>query len=301
MSLAKHYVAIDNAEDARAALGSVFLANGDAIFTADKRIAECFFTRGRGRSLNMELYSYTSTSDESEEDLHVEVKYLEEANKILNDYLESKIEMAEEEFSNIGRVTKNIMDIMYSLKVAYSLAISKSDIDLLSNVSLPDIKKPLWSDIWSVSHLAIESLVHFSDEVIKPSEKPESELATLIRHKVRRDRYLILDELITYFESIDRGDIVEAIKVSEFQFINETSSSISDKYKVELEGYRVINEARIQYLSKVKVDLQYSQELIGIPASTYKKRIGAIKIELTDLGEELKQGNSNSMQDYILN
>lgn len=301
MSLARHYLAINNAEDAKAALNAVFQANGDSIFTADKRIAECFFTRGRGRSLNTDLFSYTSTSDEEDEDLQVEVKYFEETTRILNEYLESKLEMAEEEFSNVGRVTKNIMDLVYDLKVAYALALSRSGLDLLSIISMPDIDKPLWGELWNVDHLIVEPLKHFSDDSIKPTEKPESKLATMIRHKVRRDRYIILDDLVTYFDSIKREDVVEAVKVNEFQFINDTTTSITNKYKIELEGFQVINEARLQFLSKVKIDLQYSQELIGINASTYKKRNGAIKSELTLLGEELKKGNSNSMQDYILN
>jgi hypothetical protein len=301
MSLARHYLAIDNAEDSRAALNFVFLANGDSVFTAEKRIAECFFTRGRGRSLNTDLFSYATESIDEDEDLHVETKFIEETNKILNKYLESKMEIIEEEFASTGKVTKNIKSILLDLKVAYSLILSKSDLDGLSSLSLPDIDKPLWKELWEVDHLNILPLTNFSEDVVKPSERAESKLATMIRHRVRRDRYQVLDNLINYFTQIGRDDVVESIKVNEFQFINDTSTNISDKYKIELEGYQVINESRLQYISKIKIDLQYAQELIGIHASTYKKRSGNIKVELTELGEELKTGNLNSIQDYILN
>lgn len=301
MSLARHYLAIDSSEDSRSALNFVFLANGDSVFTAEKRIAECFFTRGRGRSLNTDLFSYATTAEDEDEDLHVEAKYAEETTKIINEYLESKMDIIEDEFAETGRVTKNIKSLLLDLKVAYSLILSKSDLDGLSTLSLPDIEKPLWKELWEVDHLNVEPLTNFSEDVLKPSERSEPKLATLIRYKVRRDRYKVLDILINYFSQIGRDDVVESIKVNEFQFINDTSSSISDKYKIELEGYRVIDEARLQYISKIKIDLQYSQELIGIHSSTYKKRSGNIKLELTELGEELKTGNLNAMQDYILN
>jgi hypothetical protein len=301
MSLARNYLAVESAEDARAALNFVFLANGDAVFTADKRIAECFFTRGRGRSLNTDLFSYATVVEDEEEDLQVESRIAEEVNKIFNKYLESKMDMIEDEFANTGRVTKNINSILFDLKVAYSLILSKSDLDGLTTLSLPDLDKPLWKEIWNVDHLKIEPLDNFSDDVIKPSERVEAKLATMIRAKVRRDRYQVLDTMINYFAEIGREDVVESIKVNEFQFINDTSSNISDKYKIEQEGYQIINEARLQYISKIKVDLQYAQELIDIHASTYKKRSGNIKLELNELGEELKTGNLNTIQDYILN
>jgi hypothetical protein len=301
MSLARNYLAVESAEDARAALNFVFLANGDAVFTADKRIAECFFTRGRGRSLNTDLFSYATVVEDEEEDLQVESRIAEEVNKIFNKYLESKMDIIEDEFANTGRVTKNINSILFDLKVAYSLILSKSDLDGLTTLSLPDLDKPLWKEIWNVDHLKIEPLDNFSDDVIKPSERVEAKLATMIRAKVRRDRYQVLDTMINYFAEIGREDVVESIKVNEFQFINDTSSNISDKYKIEQEGYQIINEARLQYISKIKVDLQYAQELIGIHASTYKKRSGNIKLELNELGEELKTGNLNTIQDYILN
>lgn len=301
MSLARNYLAVESAEDARAALNFVFLANGDAVFTADKRIAECFFTRGRGRSLNTDLFSYATVVEDEEEDLQVESRIAEEVNKIFNKYLESKMDMIEDEFANTGRVTKNINSILFDLKVAYSLILSKSDLDGLTTLSLPDLDKPLWKEIWTVDHLKVEPLDNFSDDVIKPSERVEAKLATMIRAKVRRDRYQVLDTMINYFTEIGREDVVESIKVNEFQFINDTSSNISDKYKIEQEGYQIINEARLQYISKIKVDLQYAQELIGIHASTYKKRSGNIKLELNELGEELKTGNLNTIQDYILN
>lgn len=301
MSIAKHYVAVSDAEDSKAALNYVFLANGDSVFTAEKRIAECFFTRGRGRSLNTDLFSYTTTSDEEDEDMHVEVKYAEETTKVLNAYLESKLDQIEQEFADTGRITKNIKGLVLDLKVAYSLVLFKSDLDGLDNLSLPDIDKPLWKELWEVDHLKIEPLDNFTDEVIKPMDKFEPTLARMIRHKVRRDRYLVLDTLITYFKSINRDDVVESIKIGEFQFMNDTSSNISDRYKIELEGYGVINAARQQYISKVKLDLQYSQELIGIHSSTYKKRSGSIKLEIAELGNELSTTNASSMQDYILN
>lgn len=301
MSLARNYLAVESAEDARAALNFVFLANGDAVFTADKRVAECFFTRGRGRSLNTDLFSYATVVEDEEEDLQVESRIAEEVNKIFNKYLESKMDMIEDEFANTGRVTKNINSILFDLKVAYSLILSKSDLDGLTTLSLPDLDKPLWKEIWTVDHLKVEPLDNFSDDVIKPSERVEAKLATMIRAKVRRDRYQVLDTMINYFTEIGREDVVESIKVNEFQFINDTSSNISDKYKIEQEGYQIINEARLQYISKIKVDLQYAQELIGIHASTYKKRSGNIKLELNELGEELKTGNLNTIQDYILN
>jgi hypothetical protein len=247
------------------------------------------------------LFSYATVVEDEEEDLQVESRIAEEVNKIFNKYLESKMDMIEDEFANTGRVTKNINSILFDLKVAYSLILSKSDLDGLTTLSLPDLDKPLWKEIWNVDHLKIEPLDNFSDDVIKPSERVEAKLATMIRAKVRRDRYQVLDTMINYFAEIGREDVVESIKVNEFQFINDTSSNISDKYKIEQEGYQIINEARLQYISKIKVDLQYAQELIGIHASTYKKRSGNIKLELNELGEELKTGNLNTIQDYILN
>ena len=65
MSISRHYSAVDNADDAQSALPYVFLASGDSVFTAEKRVGECFFIRGRGRKMDAsEMFSYAQSSEE---------------------------------------------------------------------------------------------------------------------------------------------------------------------------------------------------------------------------------------------
>lgn len=303
MSLAKNYIGVETAEDSRAALSIVFYSAGDAIFTAEKRVNECFYTRGRGRNLNTDLYSYVQSVHEVDEfDDHVEEKLTDERVKILNKYLESKITSIEDEYESEKRVTKNITGLILDLKTVYSYMISQiSNITELKDIVTPNIDEEPWLSNWAIDQLEVEPLKNYTEEEIRPSDKGENKLLKLIKNKIEHDRYQILDDLIEYFKSVKREDVVEAIKVNGFMFINDTASNITNSYNLDNADSHVVNAARINYIEKRKVDLKYSQELVGINASTYKKRSGRIKLEMIELGEELKEGNINLMQDYLIN
>lgn len=303
MSIAKFYMAVESAEDSRAALGHVFSAAGDAMFTAEKRVNECFFLRGRGRTLNADLYSYVQSVNEVDEfDDHVETNMTDARLDILNKYLKSRIDNIENEYESENRATKNIQSLILDLKSVFSIIISQvQNMGELKDVLTPNIEEEPWLSNWDVSQLSIEPLVNFSLDDIKPTDKGDSKLIKLIRTKIETDRYRILDELIEYFKDKGREDIVEYIKVSTFNFINDTATNITNVHNLDNDAYNVINKARINYISRKKLDLKYTQELVGINASTYKKRSNRIKLELVDLGEELKTGNLNLMQDYLIN
>lgn len=303
MSIAKHYLSIEKADDARAALSFVFLAAGDAIFTAEKRVNENFFLRGRGRSLNTDLYSYVQSVHEVEElDDHVETNITDESLKILNQYIKTRIDLIEFEYESENRVTKNMQGLILDLKSVYSIIISQvQNLDELKDILTPNVDEEPWKTNWDVSHLVSEPLKNFSESEYQPSDKGDSKLINLIRTKVEYDRFKILDDLIEYFKTRNREDLIELIKVSTFKFISDSASNISNTYNLDLDAFNVINKARINYISRTKLDLKYTQELVGINASTYKKRSNKIKLELIDLGEELQTGNSNLMQDYLIN
>ncbi len=279
------------------------MAGGDAIFTAEKRVGECFFTRGRGRNLNSDLYSYVQSVTEVDEfDDHVEENLTDARLNILNKYLRSKIEQINKEFESEKRVTKNISGLILDLKSVYSIILSQvHNIDELKDVITPNIDESPWKSEWNVSQLILPELVNYESSEIKIKDKGETKLIKLIKEKIEVDRYVILDKLISHFKEIDREDIIETIKLSKFKFINDTSNNIANIYNLNNESYTIVNSARINYISKRKLDLKYSQELIGINASTYKKRSSRIKLEMIDLGEELKTGNLNLMQDYLIN
>ena len=62
----------------------------------------------------------------------------------------------------------------------------------------------------------------------------------------------------------------------------------------------VVNAARVTYISRRKIDLNYALELVNLPATTYKKRANKIKLEILDLGRELSEGTNNKMQEYLI-
>jgi hypothetical protein len=303
MSIAKHYMAVEESSDSRAALSYVFLAGGDAMFTAEKRVGECFFTRGRGRNLNTDLYSYVQSVTQVDEfDDHVEENLTDARLNILNKYLKSKIDQINNEFESEKRVTKNISGLILDLKSVYSIILSQvHNVDELKDVVTPNISEAPWTSNWEISQLMLPSLDNYTEQEIKPKDKGETKLIKLIKEKIEFDRYKILDNLINHFKEIDREDIIETIKLSKFKFINDTSNNIANIYNLNKTSYNIVNTARINYISKRKLDLKYSQELVGINASTYKKRSSRIKLEMIDLGEELKTGNLNLMQDYLIN
>jgi hypothetical protein len=302
MSLVKYYTAIEKAEDAQTALEHLLVAGGDSSFTAQKRVGECFFTRGRGRKMDPDLFSPVQTSYElGEESLDEENVVEKEVIKGLNLYLEQKIKVIENEYEEQGRVTKNMRSLILDLKSIYAQILSKinSPLDLKNFIS-PLIDVEPWKSEWTQDHLTIQPLVNFSKEEIYAYDKGETKLLKNIKDRISYDRHKILDDLIEYFKSISRGDVAEYIIVNGFRFISDSSSKIIDDHKLTEEDFHVVNAARITFISRRKIDLNYALELINLPATTYKKRASKIKLELIDLGEELGDGMNNKMQDYLL-
>lgn len=302
MSLVKYYTAIEKAEDAQTALEHLLVAGGDSSFTAQKRVGECFFTRGRGRKMDPDLFSPVQTSYELEEESLDEESVVEkEVLKGLNLYLEQKIKVIETEYEEQGRVTKNMRSLILDLKSIYAQILSKinSPLDLKNFIS-PLIDVEPWKSEWTQDHLTVQPLVNFSKEEIYAYDKGETKLLKNIKDRISYDRHKILDDLIEYFKSISRGDVAEYIIVNGFRFISDSSSKIIDNHKLTEEDFHVVNAARITFISRRKIDLNYALELINLPATTYKKRASKIKLELIDLGEELGDGMNNKMQDYLL-
>lgn len=301
MSLIKHYLAIDSAVDAQAALPYVFMAAGDVSFTAEKRTSEAFFTRSRGRSLTEDLFSSSQTSSEvGDEDNEIESDVTKSRIKIINQFLELRISKIEKEYETEGRITANIKTLTFDLKAVYGYLLSKLfSIDDLKEFISPDISKELWLELWDTKYLNVTELTNFTDLEIESTDKGETKLLRLIKNKVTHDRYQILDDLITYFSGRNRSEVVDFIKVSEFKFISEVTSGIRDLFNLSTEEFHVVNAARVNYLSKLKLDLNYSLELVDLAVTTYKKRSSRIKEELLDAGEELGSVN-NIMQDYLI-
>jgi hypothetical protein len=303
MSLVKYYTAIEKAEDAQAALPYLFQAAGDSTFTADKRVGECFFTRGRGRKMDPELFSPVQTSYEvGEDDLTEETVIEKEIISGLNSYLEGKIQVINDEYESEGRVTKSMRSLILDLKSIYAQILSRiAVIQDLKDFSSPLIDDEPWASEWTQDHLInLKPLVNFSEKEIYSTDKGETKLLKNIKDKVSYDRYKILDNLIEYFKDVSRGDIAEYIMVNEFKFISDSSTSIIETHSLTEEDFHVVNAARVTFISRRKIDLNYALELVNIPSTTYKKRSGKIKLELLDLGEEIGNGTNNKMQDYLL-
>lgn len=302
-TLVKYYNAIENSEDAQAALSYLFVAAGDSSFTAEKRVGECFFTRGRGRKMDPELFSPIQKSYEIEdEDTTDEVMIEQEVLTSLNSYLEVKIKHIESEVDKYKSITKHITSLIIDLKSVYAQILSKTNsvLDFKNYVS-PDIAKEPWLSNWDSSNLKVDELLHFSSEPLYIPEEGETALFQKIRYKVAYDRYNILDNLVEYFKGVNRQDIVDYILVNEFKFISSSTSSIVEDHKLSDEDFSVVNSARVTFISKRKIDLNYALELLNLPSTTYKKRSGKIKMELLELGEDLGDGINNKMQDYLLN
>lgn len=305
MSLSRNYLAIENAEDAEAALSYLFTAAGDTAFTADKRVNECFYKRGRGRKMNPDLFSYVQTSDDvGEEDITEEIAITEERKKIINSYLERKIAAIEEEFEEQQRITKNMRGLILDLKSIYAYIFSKldaNDPNMFKDYVSPRIDVEPWVSQWSQDHLELESLNNYTKEEVYSKDKGETQLLKNIKNKISYDRYRILDELIEYFKKVSRGDIVEYILVNGFKFISESTTGITNTHSLTEEDYHVVNAARVTYISRRKIDLNYALELVNLPATTYKKRSNKIKLEILDLGEEFGDVANNKMKDFLIN
>lgn len=304
MSISRHYSALDNAEDAQSALPYVFLATGDSVFTAEKRVGECFFTRGRGRKMDdSDLFSYVQSTEELDdyEDTKMESDITAERVKVINTYLEGKIAAIQGEYDSENRITKNIRGRILDLKAVYAYMLSKIDNpnDLKDFVS-PNIEENPWALEWSLNHLELEPLYNFTLDEVRSIDKGETKLFKDIKDKISYDRYKILDDLIEYFKSVQREDLVDYIKVNSFKFISDSTSGISNSHNLSDEDFAVVNSARVMYISRRKIDLNYSLELVNLPATTYKKRSNKIKNELLDLGDELSDGVNNKMKDYLI-
>lgn len=304
MSLSRHYSAIENAEDAQSALPYVFLAAGDSVFTSEKRVGECFFTRGRGRKMDAsEMFSFAQSSEDLEdyEDTSIEEDITSERIKVLNSYLESKITVIEKEYEKENRITKNIRSLILDLKAIYAYMLSKiENLDDLKDFISPNLEKEPWALEWSLNHLKIESLSNYDKNEIYSVDKGETKLFKTIKDKITHDRFKILDDLVEYFKSTYREDLVEYIKVNSFKFISESTSGISNTHNLSESDFSLVNSARVMYISRRKIDLNYALELINLPATTYKKRSSRIKEELLNLGEELGDGINNKMKDYLI-
>lgn len=304
MSISRHYAALNNAEDAQSALPYVFLATGDSVFTAEKRVGECFFTRGRGRKMDdSDLFSYVQSTEDMDdyEDTKIESDITTERVKVINSYLESKINAINEEYTSENRVTKNVRGSIIDLKSVYAYMLSKIESpNDLKDFASPDIKSDPWALEWSLNHLELDPLYNFSLDEVRPSDKGETALFKAIKDKISYDRFKILDDLIEYFKSTDREDLVEYIKVNTFKFISDSTSGIANSHDLSEEDFSVVNSARVMYISRRKIDLNYSLELVNLPATTYKKRSGKIKSDLLELGEELSSGVNNKMKDYLI-
>ena len=304
MSIEKHYNALEDAKEASLALPYLFLATGDAYYTAEKRVSECFFTRGRGRKMDTsDMYSYVQSTDDldTEEDTQVEDSLNQSKLNILNTFLEAKISGIETEYKTESRITKNMKGRILDLKSIYAHMLSKIyDPNELKDFISPSIVDEPWESSWDLSHLDIPTLDNYSTSEIMPPDKGETKLFRAIRSKIAYDRYKILDTLINHFKSTFREDLVDYIKVNGFKFISDSTSGISDSHQLTEEDFAVVNAARVTYISRRKIDLNYSLELIGLPATTYKKRSSKIKLELLDLGDELGDGVNNQIKDYLI-
>lgn len=298
----RHYLNVEKAEDAEIALASVFFSQGDSYFTAEKRVGECFLTRGKGRRIDPELYSSVKSSKDSEEEITEE--FIEETSyqkiKLLNNYIEEKIKAIEKEFDDAGRVTKYINSLVLDLKSIYAIIFSKlyGTTEFHKFIS-PNIDIKFWSTVWDTDYLKLEPKLRFyTDKDIISQEMGETKLLKKIKDKVSYDRFKILDDLLVYFEDINRKDIVEIILVRKFDFINTSASGIKNKYKLSEEDEEMISSARRSYISKRKIDLNYSLILVDIATTTYKKRSAKIKNEIYDLGDN--GSKVNIMHDFML-
>jgi hypothetical protein len=302
MSISRHYNSIESAEDAETALQYLFTAAGDSTNIAERRVNESFHKRGRGRKMDPELFSYVQTAyDVGEEDREEENALEDMQLKAINSLLERKIQAIETEFEEQNRVTKNMRGLIIDLKSTYALILSRIySVQDLKNFISPDIDVEPWLSNWSQDHLEVIPLNNYSEKEIYAADKGETKLLKNIKDKISFDRHKILDGLIEYFKGVSRGDIAEFIIVNGFKFISESAAGIKNENELTEEDFHVVNGARVTYISRRKIDLNYALELVNLPATTYKKRSTKIKLELIDLGEEISGGTNNKMHDYLI-
>lgn len=310
-NLSKLYYAVERAADPAEALRYLFLSEGDALFIAEKRVAESFFIRGRHRKSTNELYSFISSSETAFEEEEQDEILAEESMDIIkgiNTYIKSKIEEIESEFSNYSKVTKNITGLVMELKTIYSFILFKisSTHDLVKIIG-PDLNKPCWveilkSDAWDLSNLDnLTPLVNYTEKDYSPTRyDKETDLIYKIRRRIEYDRYALLDELITYFKNAEQEELADIILAQEFAFLNDTATGITGRYKLSKDQHNMINKMRINYISRVKIDLKYALVLINLSPTTYKSRSGKVKQDFIYIGEAISQ-NPKVFIDFVIN